>query len=130
MSRRSSRRLNYGMALGCSSSRPQVRVCLTVHITSKAELPPETLNGLMGMPGGVYAEDQGGRVDEYSVVSDDPRMSKILGAEAATVEGKGIAVRLAGESVYTPWSPTGAVHPIMCLFRPLHSQPRAPYVLA
>lgn len=46
--------------------------------------------------GGVFAEDNGGRVDEASEVSANPRTQKILDAEKATLEGGGVVLRLAG----------------------------------
>lgn len=52
--------------------------------------------------GGVFAEDNGGTVDEQSPVSPNPRTQKILDAEKATLEGKGVVLRLAGASSHMP----------------------------
>jgi hypothetical protein len=46
--------------------------------------------------GGVFAEDDGGKVDESSTVTSNPRMSKILDAEQAVLKSGGLVIRLAG----------------------------------
>lgn len=46
--------------------------------------------------GGVFAEDNGGTVDESSPVTSNPRMTKILDAEQAVVAAGGLVLRLAG----------------------------------
>lgn len=46
--------------------------------------------------GGVYAEDEGGTVNESAALSPNPRMSKILAAEEAVIAGGGTVLRLAG----------------------------------
>ncbi len=65
--------------------------------------------------GGVFAEDNGGTVDEAAPVTKNPRMAKILAAEQAVVQAGGTVLRLAGlytqnRGPHTFWLARGEVN--------------------